>query len=258
MGLLNRQASITPQRGMPTETRSGSSTIQAITGETVQFYYSNSGTRTIDAGQAAGVAVVGVLANRPVMNSSGTMQATNLDTSLTFTSTAFTTEVPFQENLEGNDCTTWATRLSAVTAGFSNGQYCVDYAHGIVYGVKASTQVSLTSAAYSVLQETTDVSFSTGATVATTPLTSETSTNVAVSASNFTVLASNTARRAATIANDGAANVYVKFGATATASSYKVKLGSGDYYEFPLPIYTGIVDAIGDSATGTLRVTEGI
>lgn len=152
MSLMTGQVGITPQRGMPVELRNGSAGIEAISGEVVLLYYSNSGVRTVDAGQLAGVAVSGVLQNRPVMNSDGTAQATNRDTSLSFTSTAFTSEVPFPADYaEGNDATSWATRVSAITNGFANGEYCVDYAHGIIYGVKASTQVSLTSTAYNIL-----------------------------------------------------------------------------------------------------------
>ncbi len=244
------------------ETRSGSSTIQTITGETAQFYYSNAGVRTIDAGQAAGVAVTCVFANRPIMNSNGTMQATNLDTSLTFTSTAFTTEVPLPENVQGQDHTSWSTRLTAAVVGLTAGQYCVDYAHGIAYGVKASTQVTLTATTYKILQEATGGTSGGGSgtpsSVTTAPLTSETLSNVSVAATSFTVLAANTARRTVTIHNDGAATVYVKSGATASTTSFKVPLAPNQYYEWPLPIYQGVIDAIGSSATGTLRVTEGV
>jgi hypothetical protein len=48
----------------------------------------------------------------------------------------------------------------------------------------------------------------------------------------------------------------VKFGATATSSSYTVKMASDSYYEFPEPVYTGIVDGIWASANGAARCTE--
>lgn len=259
MGLLDRQSSVTPQRGMPVETRSGSSTIQAITGETVQFYYSNAGVRTIDAGQAAGTPVVGVLANRPVMNSNGTMQATEVDTSLTFTSTAFTSEVPFPENVQGQDHTSWASRLASAVVGLTAGQYCVDYAHGIIYGVKASTQVTLTSTAYSVLQETTDVSFSSGATVAPTPGTTWTRTTIVPSAASQILIAANTSRKGLRIVFNQVTLQTLYFSpGTASASSYFTsQVGSGELelWDTSNP-YTGVWNVIGTFADGTIQVWE--
>lgn len=90
------------------------------------------------------------------------------------------------------------------------------------------------------------------------PLTRVTQTSVSVLATSFTVLAANTARRSATVENNGAADVLLHFGATASSTDYMVTLAPGEYYEFDNPMYTGIVTAIGSSATGTLRVTQGI
>lgn len=93
-------------------------------------------------------------------------------------------------------------------------------------------------------------------TVKTTPATSATLANVASSASNVTLQASNANRRGLMIFNDSTAILYVKFGATATSSSYTVQMAAGAYYEFPSPIYTGIVDGIWASANGNARMTE--
>lgn len=260
MGLLYGQASITPQRGMPVETRSGSSTIQPITGETVQLYYSTAGVRTIDAGQAAGVAVSGVLANRPIMNKDGSMQATAVDTSLTFTSTAFTTEVPFQENAEANDSTTWASRLTAVTSGFTNGQYCVDYAHGIVYGIKASAQVTLTLTAYSVLQETTDVSFPAGTTISPTPGTTWTRTVVTPSIASQSLIAANTNRKGlrAVFTQVTVGNTLYFSPNTASPSSFFESISGTntvELWDINNP-YTGTWTVFGSVADGTIQVWE--
>jgi len=141
-------------RGLPIEEKNDSSSITAVTGETVQFYYNAAGVRTIDAGQAAGVAVEAVLAKNNVKNSQGRIQATIQDTSLTFTSTAFTTEVAIDLTvMEQMDNVPWATRLAALTANLTNGQYVVDYSKGILYGKKASTQTTLTNAAYNINSE---------------------------------------------------------------------------------------------------------
>lgn len=147
--IMKRQNQASPQRGLPVDVKTANSVINTVTGETVQFYYSNAGVRTIDAGEAAGTAVEAVLARNNVKNANGRLEATNLDTSLSFTSTAFTTEVPFiQATLESLDDSSWSSRLEAMTASLSNGQYCVDYTNGILYGKKASTQVTLASTTY--------------------------------------------------------------------------------------------------------------
>jgi hypothetical protein len=80
-------------------------------------------------------------------------------------------------------------------------------------------------------------------------------TNVSSSASNGTILASNTAREGATIFNDSTAILYLKFGTTASATSYTVQVAAGGYYEVPFG-YTGIIDGIWASANGNARVTE--
>lgn len=80
--------------------------------------------------------------------------------------------------------------------------------------------------------------------------------NVASSASNVTLLSSNSARLMAMLFNDSTKDVFVKFGTTASATSFTVKIAAGGYYEFPKPCYTGRVDAIWASANGAMRVTE--
>lgn len=79
--------------------------------------------------------------------------------------------------------------------------------------------------------------------------------NVAGSASSVTLLASNTSRLGATIYNDSSAALYVKFGSSASTTSFVVKLVQDAYYEVPFS-YTGIITGIWGSATGSARVTE--
>lgn len=156
---LKDQKWVSPQRGLPVNDTKGSQAINSVTGETVQLYYWNSGTRTIDAGQAAGTLVEGKLAYSNILNSAGSMLAVFQDKSLSFTSTAFTTEVPLNfESAEIADALSGSARLTAINAsvnagaGFSNGQYAVDYRTGMVYGRKADTSVTLTSTAYKAPQ----------------------------------------------------------------------------------------------------------
>jgi hypothetical protein len=82
-------------------------------------------------------------------------------------------------------------------------------------------------------------------------------TNVSSSASTGTILASNAARLGATFYNDSTQVCYLKFGATASTTSYTVQMAAGAYYELPGPhVYSGIIDGIWASANGSMRVTE--
>ena len=80
-------------------------------------------------------------------------------------------------------------------------------------------------------------------------------TSVSASASNVTLKASNTGRYGLSIYNDSTANLFVKLGATASATSFTQRVAGGGAYEVPFG-YTGIVDGIWESATGAARVTE--
>lgn len=81
--------------------------------------------------------------------------------------------------------------------------------------------------------------------------------NVAGSASSVVILAANANRLGATIYNDSTAILYLKFGTTASTTSFTVKLNPDDFYELSgPPLYTGILHGIWGSATGAARVTE--
>lgn len=156
MSLIKGQNQASVHRGLPVEEKGSSSVVTAISGETASFFYDSSGTRTADAGQAAGTAVEVVFARTNIRSSNGKMGATKNDTSLSFTSTAFTTEVSMVDQgvLESLDDASFSDRLAALTAGLANGEYRIDHVKGIGYGKKASTQTSLTSVAYSVSSDT--------------------------------------------------------------------------------------------------------
>jgi hypothetical protein len=79
--------------------------------------------------------------------------------------------------------------------------------------------------------------------------------NVAGSATSVTVLSANTARLGATFYNDSSAIAYLKLGATASTTSFTVKMFQDEYYELPFG-YVDVVDCIWDSATGNMRVNE--
>lgn len=81
--------------------------------------------------------------------------------------------------------------------------------------------------------------------------------NVASSVTNVTLKASNAARRGLVVVNDSAsATLYLKFGATASATSFTYSLAPGANWTMPTPVYTGIVDGIWSAAVGSARVTE--
>lgn len=157
MSLLKWLSNISPFRGLPIDDKGNTSTVSSVSGETVQLYYYNSGTLTADAGQAAGTVVVGVLAYDNVKNAEGTLEATSISTSLSFTSTALTSEVGIgvitPEFLEALDESKASVRAAAIGAKLSNGQYFVDYTTGTIYGKKASNTTTLTSTAYKVRQQ---------------------------------------------------------------------------------------------------------
>jgi len=80
-------------------------------------------------------------------------------------------------------------------------------------------------------------------------------TTAASSATNITLFSASHAS-GRMIFNDSTQVLYVKFGATATTSSYTVQIAAGGYYEFPQPLYAGRVDALWASANGNARLTE--
>jgi len=81
-------------------------------------------------------------------------------------------------------------------------------------------------------------------------------TTVALSTTNATLLSANSNRKAAIFYNDSSKNAYVKFGATASTTSFTIVLTSGSSYELPLPIYVGRIDVILSSGSGNMQVTE--
>lgn len=80
-------------------------------------------------------------------------------------------------------------------------------------------------------------------------------TRVTSVATSTTLLAANAARRLATIFNESTSVLYIKFGATASATSYTVQVPAGGYYEVP-GFYSGIIDGVWSTANGAAQITE--
>lgn len=75
-------------------------------------------------------------------------------------------------------------------------------------------------------------------------------------ATSATLLAANAARKGAIIYNDSTVYLYIKFGATASLTSFTHKMAPDSMYELPFG-YTGKIDGIWASdASGAARVTE--
>lgn len=88
-------------------------------------------------------------------------------------------------------------------------------------------------------------------------VTAATLTNVNDTATSTTLAASNAARKGLLIFNDSTQALYVKYGATASATSFTVKIDPGGYWEMPTPIYSGVVDGVwAADASGAARITE--
>lgn len=85
---------------------------------------------------------------------------------------------------------------------------------------------------------------------------SATLANVSSSATNVTLFNSASDANGRCVYNDSTAVLYVKFGSTASTTSYTVQIAAGGFYEFPQPVYAGQVDGIWASANGAARVTS--
>lgn len=81
-----------------------------------------------------------------------------------------------------------------------------------------------------------------------------TTTSVAANVGNVTLLATNASRRTFSLFNDSASACYVKKGATASTSSFFLKMSPFSYYEDET--YSGQLDALWDTATGNMRICE--
>lgn len=83
-------------------------------------------------------------------------------------------------------------------------------------------------------------------------------TTVASSATSAQVVAANVSRQGLMLYNSDANDCYVKFGTTASATDFTVKIASGGLYEMPNPVvYLGRIDAIWAlDGAGSLHVTE--
>jgi CYTH domain-containing protein len=76
------------------------------------------------------------------------------------------------------------------------------------------------------------------------------------STASVTILAANAERSGFVVVNDSTATLYLKFGSTASSSSYTYKLLAGDAVESMVTPYTGIVTGIWSAVNGNAVATE--
>jgi len=159
MSLLSQsqQREINQQSRMPVNNINAEKVVDK-SAQTIQLYYWNSNTLTIDAGQAAGVVVVASIGYTNILDSIGSKIGTFNDSSFAFvTGTMLTTRVAFnygQFNLKSQD--SLENLATLITADFANGEYCIDHENGLIIGKKATTGVSDT-ANFKIYDSTTSI-----------------------------------------------------------------------------------------------------
>ena len=104
-----------------------------------------------------------------------------------------------------------------------------------------------------------DVTVTSGAVTSTVPVASTaTLANITAATASTTLQAANSNRLGLVIYNDSTSVMYMKFGSTASSTSFTHQLQAGEVWELATGgcRYTGIVTGIWVSATGAARVTE--
>lgn len=86
------------------------------------------------------------------------------------------------------------------------------------------------------------------------PTGNSTLSSVPANLASVELLPANADRRTAIIYNDGNRLLYVKYGTTASATSFTVLLRPDDYVV--IPDYNGKIDGIWNVANGSARITE--
>lgn len=202
------------------------------------------GVLTVSAVLTAGAATIGAISNTSFTATQAT--GTNLHTVLdSGTLTTLTTLTGTTSLTPGVAATNLGKAEDAAHTTGDVGVFALT-----VRNDGAATTPSNANADYQ--QASTDAK---GRTIVVQAATTSSVTSVASSATSVSLLASNTARTAATFYNDSTAICYLKLGATASATSYTIQMAANSYYEVPGG-YVGAIDGIWASANGNMRITE--
>lgn len=160
----------------------------------------------------------------------------------------------------GNQITTFGG--SGGTSAVDEAAFTVGSGQGTpAMGIFETVPTTLSSGQVGLIGLTNDRKVKVSGSFSATPITAGTSTlsSVADSASSVTVLAANASRLAFSVYNDSTAAVFVKFGATASATSFYRKLIPQEALttQDVGVNYTGIIDAVWVTAPGgSMRVVE--
>jgi len=179
-GGYDAQYNISNRLPLPVDILADTAFVNDISGESVALYYWNSNVLTADAGQAAGTVVIAKFKYTGILDALGGMIGNEGDTSISWTTgTVLTSEQRCDYSaIENPKNATLEQIATQLTANYSNGEYCVDYRNGILYGLKATIGTGDT-AAYKVLSQTTG-----GGTSITASQDLEKIVNVTISAKN--------------------------------------------------------------------------
>lgn len=248
--------------------------VSGMAGWTMAYYgtYSTGASLTMEASFDSGVTYQSV---RMLQGSSGTLGYVITIAAVVNSTQFFVADIPSGATNLRVRCTAWAAPTGTINViiGQSVERYATPAVGGQVIqinglkttnaAVPAATNLGVLPA---VANATAPVFTETFQTALSTDLAANvrvvqyaataTLTNVASSATNVTLLSSNTAAKSRVVFNESTQILYLKYGVTASATSYTVQVGANAYFEFPQPTYYGQVDGLWASANGNARITE--
>lgn len=81
--------------------------------------------------------------------------------------------------------------------------------------------------------------------------------SLASAATSAQLLAANPSRNSLVVTNTDANDLYLKYGAGASTTSFTVRIPMNAYWEMPRPVYTGLIHAIWSAdGSGSAYYTE--
>lgn len=154
MTLLRDQSDVSGVTPMPVETADATSSVIAISAETVVWYYVTGGAFTAAATQAAGTVVTAKLAYTNLLNSLASSQGSFNDTSVVFgAATRAATSVAVPEvvfaNMQYLSPTDQITEITKWLGTGSSGNYAIDHRRGQVW-LRSKATVANDTVSYSV------------------------------------------------------------------------------------------------------------
>ena len=142
MTLMRGQSDISSQVPMPTDRVDDASTVTAVSGETLTWFYVTSSAWASATGQAAGTLVHGKLAFDGVLNSNKAAVGSFNNTSLSFgAATRFDVKVSIPEDVLSRMQFLSPTDQKAEALKFltTNGYYAIDHRRGQIWGLAKAT-----------------------------------------------------------------------------------------------------------------------